>query len=139
MGKTLRLKTAGMILVLALCGLGRGVAVPTLVIGVAPQSPSDRDVVALSFTLTPLRCTPLFETAISGNRITLTGRTNPFPVAACLQVGDVTLPIGPLAAGFYSVDLSFDGSPLGSTTWAKCTRLEGRRGVISLQRAIRRS
>jgi hypothetical protein len=116
MGKTLKLGTMGMILALTL-GLGRAVAFPIFIIGVAPQNPSDRDVVKLSFTLSLSHCLPIFETAIAGNRITLTGRPDPFPVAACLQAAAYEFPVGPLPAGSYTVDLVVEGAPLGTTTF----------------------
>ncbi|MEA2694835.1 MAG: hypothetical protein QOJ16_4222 [Acidobacteriota bacterium] len=116
MGKTLKLGTMGMILALTL-GLGRAVAFPIFIIGVAPQNPSDRDVVKLSFTLSLSHCLPVFETAIAGNRITLTGRPDPFPVAACLQAAAYEFPVGPLPAGSYTVDLVVEGAPLGTTTF----------------------
>src|SRR5262249_18649282 len=65
----------------------------------------------------PPRCLPILRTAIAGNRITLTLTTNPFPVAACIQAGEIDIPVGPLPAGFYTVDLTLDDAPLGSTTF----------------------
>lgn len=116
MGRTLKLGTMGMILALTL-GMGRAVAFPIFIIGVAPQNPSDRDVVKLSFTLSLSHCLPIFETTIVGNRITLTGRPNLFPVAACLQAAAYEFPVGPLPADAYTVDLVVEGAPLASTSF----------------------
>jgi hypothetical protein len=117
MGRTWKLWTVGMLL--ALCGLSpaRAQTPPQFILGVSPEAPSDRDVVKLSFVLDPPRCLPLFRTAIAGNRITVTGDSDAFPVSACLRAGPIEIPVGPLPAGFYTVDLTLDGAPLGATAF----------------------